>query len=640
MTDRLALVAALADTLIPALDNAGDGDVAAFRRRAASDLGVADLLAPALTAGQEALLTELARRGFADLDLAARTAALHDVGGDSAHRQALRELKLGVMGIFYALPGEDDRNPNWSALGFPGPASAPPSAAQAPKTIAIERLDGPATITADVCVIGSGAGGAVIAAELQAAGRQVVILERAGYRNEADFRQLELVGANEMYLHGGLFWSEGGSIGLLAGSTLGGGTVINSMVCLRPPEDIRAEWAALGLDGVDGPDFDAHLDAVSRRMNVNVEATQPNRTNVMMAEALEARGLSWEVLPRNASPDDDPAFCGYCNAGCQQGCKQSALKTYLQDASDAGAKVVVDCIADRVLLADGRAAGVAARARDANGELVELNIEAPTVVVAAGGIETPAVLLRSGLGGPAAGAFLRLHPTYFVGGVYDEVVNAWDGQFQALASFDFTHAVEGTGFLVESVNVSLPFWAGALPFRDGRSHKERMLRLRNVASWHAVTHDHGSGRVVLGADGEPVVRWELDDAVDQKLAARLHVELARMHHARGAEEILTFHWDDHTWRRGDDFDAYVARLEQTSYERTAYSAHQMGSCRMGSDATSSVADGHGELHDTAGVWIGDASALPTAPGVNPMLTVMAIARRTAHAILERAAVPA
>ena len=640
MTDRLALLAALADTLIPALDDAGDGDVAAFRRRAASDLGVADLFAPALTADHEALLDELAQRGFGELDLAARTAALHDAGGDPAHRQALRELKLGVMGIFYALPGEDDRNPNWSALGFPGPASAPPSPAQAPKTIAIERLDGPATIRADVCVIGSGAGGAVIAAELQAAGHQVVILERAGYRNEADFRQLEMVGAHELYLQGGLFWSEGGSIGLLAGSTLGGGTVINSMVCLRPPEDIRREWAELGLAGVDGPDFDAHLDAVSRRMNVNVEATQPNRTNVMMAEALEARGLSWEVLPRNASPDDDPAFCGYCNAGCQQGCKQSALKTYLQDASDAGAKVVVDCFADRVLVADGRATGVAARARAANGDLVDLHVEAPVVVVAAGGIESPAVLLRSGLGGPAAGAFLRLHPTYFVGGVYDEVVNAWDGQFQALASFDFTHAVEGSGFLVESVNVSLPFWAGALPFQDGRSHKERMLRLRNVASWHAVTHDHGSGRVVLESDGEPVVRWELHDAVDQKLAARLHVELARMHHARGAEEILTFHWDDHTWRRGDDFDAYVARLEGTSYERTAYSAHQMGSCRMGADAASSVADGHGELHDTAGVWIGDASALPTAPGVNPMLTVMAIARRTAHAILERAAVPA
>jgi choline dehydrogenase-like flavoprotein len=633
MTDRPRLVAALADTLIPSVDDPGDGDVAAFRRRSAADLSIAELVEPGLGGSQAALLDELAARGFADRDLAARTAQLRELGRDPAMRQALRELKFAVMGLYYALPDADDRNPNWAALGFPGPATAPPSDTQAPKTIAVERLDGPATLQADVCIVGSGAGGSVIAAELQAAGLQVVVLERAGYRNEADFRQLELVGASELYLRGGLFWSEGGTIGLLAGATLGGGTVINSMVCLRPPAEIRAEWAALGLEGLDGPEFDVHLDAVSERMHVNVEATRPNRTNLMMAEALEARGLSWQVLPRNASAGDDPAFCGYCNAGCQQGCKQSALKTYLQDASDAGARVVVDCAVERILVAGGRTSGVAARALAANGGVVELSVEAPTVVVAAGGLESAALLLRSGIGGPAAGTHLRLHPTYFIGGVYDEVVNAWDGQFQALASFDFTHAVDGTGFLVESVNVSLPFWASALPFTSGAEHKERMLRLRNVASWHVVTHDHGSGEVVLGDDGMPLVRWQLDDEIDRRLAARAHVELARLHHARGAQQILTFHWDDHAWTRGDDFDAYVARLEQASYDRTAYSAHQMGSCRMGTDPETSVADGRGALHDVAGAWIGDASALPTAPGVNPMLTVMAMARRTAHAIL-------
>ena len=581
------------------------------------------------------MLDELARRGFAELDLAARTAALHELAADPAQRQALRELKLAVMGIFYALPDEDGRNPNWSALGFPGPASAPPSPAQAPKTIAIERLDGPATIAADVCVIGSGAGGSVIAAELQAAGRQVVVLERAGYRNEADFRQLELVGASELYLHGGLFWSEGGSIGLLAGSTLGGGTVINSMVCLRPPEDIRAEWAALGLDGVDGPGFDAHLDAVSRRMNVNVESTQPNRTNVMMAEALEARGLSWEVLPRNASPDDDPAFCGYCNAGCQQGCKQSALKTYLQDASDAGARVVVDCVADRVLVADGRATGVAARARAANGELVDLRIEAPVVVVAAGGIESPALLLRSQLGGPAAGAFLRLHPTYFVGGVYDEVVNAWDGQFQALASFDFTRVVEGTGFLVESVNVSLPFWAGALPFGDGEAHKERMLRLRNVASWHAVTHDHGSGRVVLGADGEPVVRWELDDPVDRQLAARA-ARRARAHapraRRRGDPDVPLGRPHVAPGRRLRGLHraarADVVRAHRLLGPPDGLVPHGRRPGELGRRRVRGAARRRGRL---------DRRRLRAADGAGrqPDADVMALARRTAHAILER-----
>ena len=157
---------------------------------------------------------------------------------------------------------------------------------------------------------------------------------------------------------------------------------------------------------------------------MTTDATRPNRTNQLMAEALEARGLTWEVLPRNASLDDDPAYCGYCNAGCQQGCKQSTLKTYLQDASDAGARVVVDCAVHRILVEAGRAVGVSASARGANGTPVELTVRSPLVVVAAGGVESPALLLRSGIGGPAVGRYLRLHPTYFVGGVYDEEVSA------------------------------------------------------------------------------------------------------------------------------------------------------------------------------------------------------------------------
>ena len=472
----------------------------------------------------------------------------------------------------------------------------------------------------------------MIAAELQRAGRSVIVLERAAYRNESDFRQLELVGAQELFLRGGLFFSDTGAMGLLAGATLGGGTVINSMVCLRPPERIRAEWAAGGLEGIDTAAFDEHLDAVSRRINVNTEATKPNRVNEMMLEALELRGLPGEILPRNASLDDDPRYCGYCNAGCQQGCKQSTLITYLQDAADAGTRFVVGCAVDRVLVRDGRAAGVTATVRGEDGSELALTVEAPVVVVAAGGLESPALLLRSGIGGPAVGRHLRLHPTYFVSGLYDEEVRSWDGQFQASVSFAFAEAVEGSGFLVESVNLSLPFFASSMAFTSGAEHKERMLRLRHAATWHAVSHDTGSGEVVLDADGEPVVRWGLDDPVDRAVAARAHVELAQLHRARGAREIFTFHWDDPAWREGDDFDAYLARLEAAPYEGLAFSAHQMGSCRLGSDPQASVAGPWGELHDIPGVWIGDASALPTAPGVNPMLTIMALARRTAHAI--------
>lgn len=623
MSTRPALLTALADTLVPRVERGDeDAEKEAYLRRPASELLGEALLATIAVPRHEPVLAELEAAGFAERDLEQRTSLLVELGARGGEtRQLLRELKGGVMGLFYALP----ENPSWPALGYPGPATEPPPT---PKTIQVETVSGTrALLTADVCVVGSGAGGSVIAAELQRAGRRVIVLERAGYRNEADFKQLELVGAQELFLRGGLFYSDTGSMGLLAGATLGGGTVINSMVCLRPPDRIRSEWAAMGLPGIDTTTFDDHLDAVSERINVNTDSTRPNRVNRMMLEALETSGLPGELLPRNASPDDDPRYCGYCNAGCQQGCKQSTLRTYLQDAADAGARFVVGCAVDRVLVRDGRAAGVIATVGE-----TELTVEAPVVVVAAGGIESPALLLRSGIGGPAAGRYLRLHPTYFVTGLYDEEVRSWDGQFQASVSFAFAEAVQGSGFLVESVNLSLPFWASAMAFESGAAHKERMLDLRHAATWHAVSHDTGSGEVMLDAAGEPVVRWALDDPIDRAVAARAHVELARLHHVQGAREIFTFHWDDPAWREGDDFDAYLARLETAPCEGLAYSAHQMGSCRLGADPATSVAGPWGELHDVPGVWIGDAAALPTAPGVNPMLTIMALARRTAHAI--------
>jgi choline dehydrogenase-like flavoprotein len=635
MAEPRPVVTLLADTFVPRVERAAsDAETRAFLRRTASDLGLPELLAASADPRHEPVLTALEARGFCELDLDGRTRTLHELGAHGGQiRQLLRELKDTVLSLFYALPDAAGRNPSWAALGYPGPLTPPPPPERAPKTIAVEQLAAPrATLAADVCVVGSGAGGSVIASELQQAGRSVIVLERGGYRNEADFRQLDLVGARELYLRGGLFYSASGSIGILAGATLGGGTVVNSMVCLQPPDEIRAEWARLGLDGLDTVEFDRHLAAVSARLNVNTAATRPNRTNTMMVEALEARGLSHRLVPRNASLDDDPRYCGYCNAGCQQGCKQSTLKTYLQDAADAGTRFVVGCAVERVSVRGGRAAGIVARVRGEDGSEVELTVETPVVVVACGGIESPALLLRSRIGGPAVGKYLRLHPTYFVTGGYDEDVNAWSGQFQATVSFDFAQTGDGTGFLVESVGLSLPFWASGIAFTDGAAHKERMLRLRRAATWHAVCHDTGAGEVVLGPNGEPVVRWEPDHPADRAVAARAHVELARLHRARGAREIFPFHWDDIGWQEGDEFDAFLARLATAPNDRNAYSAHQMSSCRLGADPRTSVAGPVGELHDVPGVWIGDAAALPTAPGVNPMLTIMALARRTAHAI--------
>lgn len=573
------------------------------RRRTLDAL--ADMLLPRTGLGptydaDAPVLDALAARGFADADVETRLSVFRELAS-GALRQPLRELRSAVLAGFYVRPEEA------SAIGYPLPP-APPAT---PKTIQVERATG--RIEADVCVVGSGAGGSVIAAELQQRGLQTVVLEAGGYRNEADFHQLEARAPAELYLHGGLFYAEGGTIGILGGATLGGGTVINSMVCLRPPDALRREWVASGLAGLDDASFDAHIDAVWSRLSAGTAATHPNNVNQLLARTLDETGHDWRLLARNASLDDDPQYCGLCNAGCQRGCKQSTLKTYLQDAADAGARFVVDCAALRVLTRDGVAVGVD------TGDLV---VEAPIVVVAAGGIESPALLFRSGIGGPQVGRNLSLHPAFFVTGVHDEPLDGWSGPFQAVATDDFD------GFIVECVGTSPALWASASPLVDARRHRERMLDLPNVAAWHALIRDHGSGTV----DAQARVRWSLDP-VDRENAARAHVELAKLHHAAGAREIYTFHWDDVSWRRGEDFDALLRALEHAPHDHVALSAHQMGTCRMGLDPATSVADGRGELHDARGVWIGDASAFPSPSGVNPMITIMALARRTAHAIL-------
>jgi hypothetical protein len=234
---------AVCDTFVPSVSDASaDPVIQGFLARSAGDLAVAEqiegLMTQAMTDDQvqgfAGLLDVLAAQGFSELPLAARTQVLHAVAASS------HEARLGVIALrnstflfFYGYVDERGQNPNWEALGYPGPVSAPPSPADAPKTIRVAEAEGSqATLTADAVVVGSGAGGSVIAASLAQAGRSVLVLELGGYRNEADFKQLEVPGMFELYLGGGMLSSEDGSIAILAGSTLGGGTVVNYMNCV------------------------------------------------------------------------------------------------------------------------------------------------------------------------------------------------------------------------------------------------------------------------------------------------------------------------------------------------------------------------------------------------------------------------
>ena len=492
---RLALLRSLCDTLLPALETDEPGERGLLLARPGTALGL-DRVVATLVASQpeparhetEAALDRLEGAGFAVASLDQREAALR---GDVD--PALQQLAGTVLALFYAASDEDGRNPNWPGLDYPGPVCAPPSPEQAPKTIAVESVElDRATLRADACVVGSGAGGSVIASALQAAGLSSLCSSAAAYRNEADFRQLEDIGARDLFLRGGMFFSSDAP-SVFSPARRSAAARSSTRWCASSRRRTSGQlWAADGLEGLDSAEFDGHLASVSRRIGVNTGLTRQNRTSALLAAGIERFGLTWQTIARNAGQGDDPRYCGYCHNGCQHGCKQSTLKTYLQDAADEGARFVVECDVRRLLTRDGHAAGVEATVTRADGTRAQLTVEADTVVVAAGGLESPALLLRSGLGGPAVGHHLRVHPTYFVGGIYDEPVRGWEGQVQSVVSLDRTRAVDGDGYLVECTTLSPGMWAVISPWLGGEDHKRRMLELPHTAPWHAVCHDHGS----------------------------------------------------------------------------------------------------------------------------------------------------
>jgi choline dehydrogenase-like flavoprotein len=636
----------LADTFVPSVER--EDDPHGFWARAASDMAIPEAIEQQLAAtateeelaGLRGLLDALHEMAFADMPPAMREGTLLGMmEADPGALAGLSALKGLTTMFFYALPDEAGRNPNWPAIGYPGPVSAAPLPEDAPKTIAITRpAQADLVLEADVVIVGSGAGGGTIAGTLAQAGKDVVILEAGGYYNEADFNQLELWAYQNLYRAGGVSATANGQVAIMAGSNLGGGTTVNWTNCLRTTPWVRQQWESeFGLEGLAGPDFDRHLDAVFARIGVNADCSDFNGPTRRMQEGCEKLGYAFKVITRNADRDAyDADQAGFLGFGDQTGSKQGTMKTFLQDASDAGARTVVNCRVERVLVEDGRAVGVAGTYVGPDGLVASVIVRAPQVVCAASALDTPALLLRSGIGGPAVGDYLRLHPATVTLGVYDEPQRAWWGPPQTALSDEFAAYEDGYGFLIETSHASPGITAPAVPWESGEDHKTQMARSPVTSGIVFLIRDRGHGRVTIDGSGNPIHTYELADELDQRTFRRGLEETIRLHEAAGAEEIATLHRAPTRWRRGDDLDAYLDRARAGSlaaYDNAIFALHQMGSARMGNDPATSTADPWGQLHDTRGVWIGDASAFPTASGTNPMATTMALAHRTAEAIL-------
>lgn len=485
--------------------------------------------------------------------------------------------------------------------------------------------------TADAVVIGSGAGGAMAARTLARGGLRVVVLEEGQHHSTASFgRRTPLDRFADLYRDGGATVAVGSPPLLLpVGRAVGGTTIVNSGTCYRTPDHVLARWTGdFGFSLAEG--FGPYLDEVERTLRVATQPLDVLGNNGRLALA-GAERLGWKAAPLRRNATGCKGSC-QCVVGCPTGAKQSVQLSVLPDACAAGARIVTGAKARRVLVeADRpggpRAAGVLVQRQDGS----EFEILAPLVVVAAGALQSPPLLRRSGLGGhPRLGRNLSVHPATSVAGRFAEPVTAWEGVLQSVGVEELHH----DGVLIEATATPPGMGSFVLPGLGSELRRE-LESADRLATLGAMIADRPSGRV-LGRD-RTLLRYDLDRRDGGRLMRSVRA-MGQVLFAAGAQEVLTGIPTAPRARSLTELDEILAHVGPGRLHLSAY--HPTGTVSAGADAQRFPADPLGRLRGVHGVLIADGSVLPGCPEVNPQLSIMAAALAVTEGHLEAAEVAA
>ena len=571
-------------------------------------------------------------REFSALDAGTREQMLRS-WADSAlrkRRAAFQALRKAIGFLYVMLPGSGGKSEVWRKLRYPGPIGVQkPGAARALNAIVPEKE---LTLTCDACVIGSGAGGGVAAAELSAAGKDVVVLEAGNYFDDADFDGAELAGFQRLYLEGGFAGTDDQSVGILAGECLGGGTVVNYCTSFRTPDDVRKEWADAGTRWIAGAEYTKSLDAVCERLHVNREQNRVSAREQVLERGLKALGWHVDTMPRNVVNCDQGKICGYCGYGCAIGAKQSTAKTWLVDAQAKGARFIVGTRAERVRIEAGAANGVDAVSKRGH----RVSVKCKAVVVACGAIHTAALLLRSGLDNAHIGRHLHLHPVSNVCGVFNEEIRPWEGTMQAVYSDEFRRMTGNYGVKFETTALQPVIAMAPLPWRNPEQFRSLMETFVNTSAIGVLVRDREGGEVRIDSEGNPVSSYSLSE-FDRAHLRRGFLGAAQILEAAGAKLIYSPHAKYCSYEPGkrgsiEEFGRDMDRAGWDNGQVSLFSFHIMGTARLGNSPATSATNPDGETWETRNLFVMDGSSFPSASGVNPMISIGAIAHRNAQAL--------
>ncbi len=496
-----------------------------------------------------------------------------------------------------------------------------------------KEFDREVNLDADVVVVGSGAGGPVVAKELQEKGRSVILLEEGGNYHTRDFGKDVIESFRTLYRDFGSTAALGiPFVPFPLGRCLGGTTAINSGTCFRTPDVILKRWErAWNLPDISPEFMRPYFERVEKLYSVSeVHPGNMGKNGEIFLRGARELGYSCGPLKRNM--DENCTGCGVCTLGCPSDGKRHTGLNYIPMAVEKGCEVYCDFRVEKVLTRGNRAVGVSGSVlnRSNNKRKTNFKVSAKVVVMAAGAVCTPHLLLQNKLANSSGqmGKNLRLHPGIRVSAVMNEEVKGWLGVPQGVYVDEFWDE----GIMLEGIFVGPLLSAPSLPY-FGRKSKDLMFNYPNIAAFGAMIHDETKGRIRPGPLGRPLITYWLNKE-DLRKAVKSIAYAAEIYFAAGARKVFTIlPWMPEITKKSQIGDILTGPTRASELEMMAF--HPMGSARMGTDPAKSVTNPYGETFDVKNLFIADACLFPSCLGVNPMESIMAFANRNADYMHER-----
>jgi choline dehydrogenase-like flavoprotein len=482
----------------------------------------------------------------------------------------------------------------------------------------------------DAVIVGSGAGGATMAAELADAGVDVIVVEEGGYHPTESFTAQSLRAMRTLYRDGGAGIALGRPPVVFAeGRCVGGSTVVNGGMAWRTPPGVLRRWTTdEGVLAAGEAEMEPYFAKAESRISVRPQDPETvGRDSELLKAGADAKG--WRIVP-NLRDQLHCAGTNNCINGCPTGAKRSMLVTHVPRALSRGARLFADCRVDRVTRSGRTVTGVTARFVRPGGRAgPRLSVRARVVIVAGGAVQTPLLLMRSGLRSASGqlGRNLALHPNATVIAFFDEDVTGWHGVHQAFQVREFA----AEGILLTAVNMPPPLLAAVMP-AHGRELGELMGQYNRIVTAAPLVSDSAVGRV-HGRSG--AVFYQLTDRVAARVVRGVELTAEAMFAAGARRVLLPF-----AGAPPVHSPAELRGLLSRPVPRQAmdlYSVHIMGTARMSEDPRRGVVDSFGAFHGAAGLLVADASLFPGPIGINPMETVIALALRNARHLLDHRA---